>query len=285
MQTPNFLAIPSHYGQRSPQTLQNNSYILQHSEPQTPFDRQHKRQALQNEKEKLKLEIQEQYEKFQSTHCDIQVFEEQNSQLKEILKLTRQAQINHYEAILEAGLDFRLEGITWIIKSLWHFNQDVNLQKLPSFLDVQAQQYLFDTAKLELKVWTYCKDLKQLIHQEIAFKNQRKQPILSGNEQTMKKVFSMQNLRMDRQEKNINVQNLKSKLKDKGQIMEKIQEKIKQSKQTRQQYIKSTIDPSNEFQSRHINEFFFSLLDNHDGGKWVSSKDFLLQVNRNKGQV
>ena len=75
----------------------------------------------------------------------------------------REEQLVHYEKLLNSGLDFRMDGLTWVVRSIWHLGSNVDLNKMPSFLDMQAQHFLLDVARLEIQVWDLGKELKGLV--------------------------------------------------------------------------------------------------------------------------
>ncbi|CDW79268.1 UNKNOWN [Stylonychia lemnae] len=243
-------------------------------EPHTPFDKQFRKQQLTNEKERLKFEIQERNKEYHSNQEKIEEYELKHKQLKQILLNTRSSQVEHYEKLLVTGLDFRLDGLTWIIRSIWHLGQDIDLNKLPTFLDIPSQSYLLEIAKLELKVWNLGKEHKQLIQQEIMHKTKRKPTLIGHNDNMLDRVLSFERPKIIESTSKKEMINLKSRFKDKNEILEQIQEKIKASKQTRKQIIKASGDPILNKQIKKVNKFFFSLIDGEGKGRWVQSDDF-----------
>ena len=69
--------------------------------------------------------------------------------LKKELASIRCQQLEHYHNLLSEGREVRQEGLTWIIKTIWHLGADVSLSKLPHYLDLPAIEYLFKVSRLE----------------------------------------------------------------------------------------------------------------------------------------
>lgn len=67
----------------------------------------------------------------------------------ELAKLQKQ-QLSYYHALLSEGADCRQEGLIWVIKVIWHLGADVQLDKLPRFLDAPAVEFLFRVLSLLL---------------------------------------------------------------------------------------------------------------------------------------
>lgn len=55
----------------------------------------------------------------------------------------REEQYDHYHVLLQKGLDTRHDGLSWIIKAIWNLGKNVNLSKLPAYLDDKAVEFLF----------------------------------------------------------------------------------------------------------------------------------------------
>ncbi len=60
----------------------------------------------------------------------------------------REEQCEHYHGLLSGGLDTRQEGLSWIVKEIWALGRNVNLTKLPPYLDGKAVEYLFTVSLL-----------------------------------------------------------------------------------------------------------------------------------------
>jgi len=72
------------------------------------------------------------------------------------LKLTvaqcKQELCDHYHKILAQGNDTRQEGLVWIIKAIWNLGMNVNISKLPGFLEEKSVEYLFAFARKEFEL-------------------------------------------------------------------------------------------------------------------------------------
>ena len=79
--------------------------------------------------------------------------EEQNN--KKILLTEKQKEnkdfkkelLNYYHKILLEGIDTRRDGLSWVIQSIWDLDEEVDLNYMPNFLDVNAINYLFTITK------------------------------------------------------------------------------------------------------------------------------------------
>ena len=49
--------------------------------------------------------------------------------------------------ILLEGIDTRRDGLSWVIQSIWDLDEEVDLNYMPNFLDVNAINYLFTITK------------------------------------------------------------------------------------------------------------------------------------------
>ena len=56
----------------------------------------------------------------------------------------REEQCEHFHKLLSEGIDTRQEGFAWIIKAIWGLNKNVNISKIPAYLDEKAIKYVFD---------------------------------------------------------------------------------------------------------------------------------------------
>ncbi len=63
--------------------------------------------------------------------------------LKERLAALRSDQLKYYHDLLAEGRDCRQDGLAWIVKAIWLLGHDVNLTRLPKFLDPQAIECIF----------------------------------------------------------------------------------------------------------------------------------------------
>lgn len=63
--------------------------------------------------------------------------------LRQEIQAIREEQNNHYHQILQYGTDTRQEGLVWVLKAIWYLDSNINLSKLPKFLDPLSIHYLF----------------------------------------------------------------------------------------------------------------------------------------------
>jgi len=52
---------------------------------------------------------------------------------------------------LKIGLDTRQDGLPWVLTTLIILGEDINVNRLPKFLDSQAIKYLFDITNLKIE--------------------------------------------------------------------------------------------------------------------------------------
>ena len=57
------------------------------------------------------------------------------------------------------GLDFRYEGLSYLIRSIWNLGVDVDLKYMPRYLDKILVNYLFDHAKIIIEINKWRKQL------------------------------------------------------------------------------------------------------------------------------
>ena len=92
--------------------------------------------------------------------------ENQLHKLKEQYISIKNALVVHYHNLLLEGKDSRNEGLTWIIKRIWRFNEEVILSYMPKFLDMKTIDYLFEISRLSIEKDCEEKNLK-LIYEEM----------------------------------------------------------------------------------------------------------------------
>ena len=67
-------------------------------------------------------------------------------------------------------MEYRQEGLVWLIRAIWNLNEDVILSYLPNFLDETAIDYLFSIARKELEIidlQKYIEERKKSFHEEL----------------------------------------------------------------------------------------------------------------------
>lgn len=92
--------------------------------------------------------------------------EKQLHKLKEQYISIKSALVVHYHNLLLEGKDTRNEGLTWIIKRIWRFNEEVILSYMPKFLDMNTINYLFEISRLSIEKDCEEKNLK-LLYEEM----------------------------------------------------------------------------------------------------------------------
>jgi len=58
----------------------------------------------------------------------------------------------HYHKLLKRGKDTRVEGLRWIIRSIWSLKSVVMTSYLPDFLDDKSITYLFEVTKKDVEI-------------------------------------------------------------------------------------------------------------------------------------
>ena len=101
---------------------------------------------INNEKNKCYDELKAISESINIIKKDIETKLEQRNKIQDDL-------VRYYHKLLFEGLDVRQEGLSWIIKSIWKLEANVQTTFLPNFLDDEAIQFLFTMAHktVELK--------------------------------------------------------------------------------------------------------------------------------------
>ena len=117
---------------------------------------------IRNVKEKIR-------EVIEHKHQDIQLKQEQIKQntikIKQVdltvdsyqieIEKFEVKQVEHYYEVLQLGIDTRQEGLKWIVKALWTLGENIKISKLPSYLDAQAINFVFDYSKLDVILSDY----------------------------------------------------------------------------------------------------------------------------------
>ncbi len=84
----------------------------------------------------LKKEIQLNTQKLNQLQQKVSELKAQTVNLKTM-------QLAYYHTLLYEGLDSRKEGLIWIIKGIWLLGRNVNVSKMPPFLDSYGIEFLF----------------------------------------------------------------------------------------------------------------------------------------------
>ena len=67
-----------------------------------------------------------------------------------------------YKELLFKGNQTKKDGIVWIIKSIWYLGENVPLSFMPEFLYLEAIEYLFQRAQLQLEIDYFTKKILEM---------------------------------------------------------------------------------------------------------------------------
>ena len=80
-------------------------------------------------------------------------------ELKNNIKENKIDLIKLYHLSLYEGLDFRYEGLSYIIRAIWNLGVEVDVAYMPKYLDKILINFLFEHAKLVIKINNFKKQL------------------------------------------------------------------------------------------------------------------------------
>ena len=103
------------------------------------------------DKEELKLKLQSELTKKKS----------ELTKVKEDFLSVRDNLINRYHIKLYEGISFHNEGLPSIIKEIWKLNAEVDINFMPSYLDPQSIQYLFQRARQSMVINHIRQEIKE----------------------------------------------------------------------------------------------------------------------------
>lgn len=129
-------------------------------------------QVIASEKVKVKNNLTEEHERIFN---EIKKDEENLQKIRENHTRLKNDLIIHYHNILEEGRDTRSEGLTWVIKRIWKFEEEVMLSYLPKFLDKQSIVFLFEISRLAIEKDNQEKGLNNLYKKIICCKVEKNQ--------------------------------------------------------------------------------------------------------------
>lgn len=129
-------------------------------------------QVIALEKTNIKHNLTEEYERIFN---EIKKDEEHLQKIREKYTILKNDLIIHYHNILEEGRDTRFEGLTWVIKRIWKFEEEVILSYLPKFLDAQSIAFLFEISRLSIEKDHQEKGLRELYKKIICCKVEKNQ--------------------------------------------------------------------------------------------------------------
>ena len=99
--------------------------------------------------------------------------ETQLCSLKQQYNIIKNELIVHYHNLLLEGKDTRNEGLSWIIKRIWKFNEEIIISYIPTFLDIKSVDYLFEVSRLALEK-DYEEDNLKDLYEKVFIQKQKK---------------------------------------------------------------------------------------------------------------
>lgn len=106
--------------------------------------------------------------------------ETQLCSLKQQYNVIKNELIVHYHNLLLEGKDTRNEGLSWIIKRIWKFNEEIIMSYIPTFLDIKSVDYLFEISRLALEK-DYEEDNLKDLYEKVFIQKQKKFNLNSNN--------------------------------------------------------------------------------------------------------
>ena len=174
--------------------------------------------------------------------------------IKKEYKKIKNELLEHYHRILLEGIDTRKNGLSWVIESIWDLGEEVNLNYMPNFLDIQSINYLFNISKknkllqkAKIVIENFKEDSSKNINIENLFSNKIILSPIKINENALslsnikeKELSGNNNLNNEKKKNNIFRTGLKSPkyTKDENKLLKKIIEYKKPSLIKIKDYIK-----------------------------------------------
>ncbi len=109
----------------------------------------------------MRLSLDPKYSKKKKLNEEIFEIEKEIDMLKKTKKLVKDQLYTHYLKLLKEGKDTRNEGLSWIIKEIYLLGKKVLMSYIPNFLDQGGIDFIFDLAKVSLKI----KELNEKLNQ------------------------------------------------------------------------------------------------------------------------
>ena len=116
-------------------------------------------EQLQKKKQNINENIIKAQELLQKLQEKKNIMNETIKELKSKIKENKINLIKLYHLSLYEGLDFRYEGLSYLIRSIWNLGVDVDLKYMPRYLDKILVNYLFDHAKIIIEINKWRKQL------------------------------------------------------------------------------------------------------------------------------
>ena len=118
-----------------------------------------------NENEKkaksMREELKPKFDSKEKINNEIKEIDNQIEKLKNSKKILKDKLYIHYLKLLKEGKDTRNEGLSWIIKEIYLLGKKVLMSYIPNFLDQGGIDFIFDLAKVSLKI----KELNEKLNQ------------------------------------------------------------------------------------------------------------------------
>eukprot|EP00831_Metopus_contortus_P054062 TRINITY_DN4547_c0_g1_i5.p1 TRINITY_DN4547_c0_g1~~TRINITY_DN4547_c0_g1_i5.p1 ORF type:complete len:440 (-),score=74.86 TRINITY_DN4547_c0_g1_i5:75-1394(-) len=130
------------------QILASNPKMATQQFNQLSYERNRKEfeiSQLRTQQSSFKKEIHSNSEELKKIYSEI-------IELKNELGEVKSMQTAYYHALLYEGTDPRHEGLIWIIKVIWQLGHNVNLSKMPPFIDEKGVVFLFHYARLTINL-------------------------------------------------------------------------------------------------------------------------------------
>ena len=117
-----------------------------------------------NEKKEKQNKILEIQQEIKDLKKPLTLLNNEINELKTNERDTKIELLKHYLELLYLGKEVRVEGLIWIIKSIWKLGENVPLSFMPKFLDFDAIQFLFNYAKISTELEGIKKHIRELKH-------------------------------------------------------------------------------------------------------------------------
>ena len=115
------------------------------------FELLNKLEGIRKERKDVRVKKEEQYKfnkaKLKELEEKKKVLFIECKSLKQHWYKLREKLIDYYHLNLYEGLDFKSDGLISLIRSIWNLGVDVNVSFMPTYLDKEAIDYLFNRAK------------------------------------------------------------------------------------------------------------------------------------------
>ena len=133
-----------------------NSLSKQRSFNEDDGDKKRTQKKIKSKLEALKREYET--KKTECVELEAQNLLEISDIDKQVKKLKRdfyelsKQQRSYYMTILKAGIDVRMEGISWVVKRLMELRSKIDASFFPRYLDHSQVKYIVELASMEVKV-------------------------------------------------------------------------------------------------------------------------------------